>query len=122
MSDAQHIKLSRVGKLPVSTPKGVTITISGNHVQVKGPRGEMSRELPVEVTVGKDGEDIVIQPVDASRRARSMQGLARSIVQNMVTGVSEGFSRRLEINGVGYRADLRGKGHLFFLLGYSHPI
>jgi large subunit ribosomal protein L6 len=113
--------MSRIGKKPVPVPKGATATIEGQKVSVKGPKGELSLTLVDDVTV-KMGEDgIEVAPRDESKRARSMWGMSRSLVENIVVGVSNGFSKTLEINGVGYRAALKGK-ELQLQLGYSHDV
>ena len=114
-------KLSRVGKQPVALPSGVEVKVDGTTVTVKGPRGELSRELPGEVTVAVEGNEVQVTVQVATNRGRAMHGLARALVSNMVEGVSVGFKRVLEINGIGYRADIR-KGHILFQLGHSHPI
>ncbi|RDV38067.1 50S ribosomal protein L6 [Bradymonadaceae bacterium TMQ3] len=113
--------MSRIGKQPVSIPEKVDVKLDGHTILVKGPKGELSRELSqeVEVTI-EDGEIIIARP-DDGRTARSFQGLVRSLVANMVEGVSVGYKRSLEINGVGYRAEQRGQ-FIRFDLGYSHPI
>jgi large subunit ribosomal protein L6 len=113
--------VSRVGKKSIEIPKGVTVTTSGETIKVKGPKGELSRGFPplVEVEVA-DGKIQVKRTAD-NRQGRAMHGLARSLINNMVIGVSQGFTRVLEINGVGYRADSK-KGVLTLALGYSHPI
>ena len=118
-------KQSRVGKKPIAIPKGVTVNLSGNTISVKGPKGELSQDFLPTVTVTLDKETInVAQNLDPSvynRRSRSYQGLFRSLINNMVVGVSKGFSRELEIIGVGYKADVKGKV-LVLNLGYSHLI
>lgn len=113
--------MSRIGKLPIDVPAGVDVKIDGNHIAVKGPKGELSRTLSDVVKMERQGEQIVIVRPSESREARAHQGLVRSLVANMVEGVSKGFVRELEINGVGYRAELR-KNFIRFDLGYSHPI
>lgn len=113
--------MSRIGKKPVPVPKGATATLNGQKVTVKGPKGELSLTLIDDVTV-KMGEDgIEVAPRDDSKRARSMWGMSRSLVENLVAGVTTGFTRTLEINGVGYRAALKGK-ELQLQLGYSHDV
>lgn len=113
--------MSRIGKKPVPLPKGVTAKIDGQTVTVKGPKGELSVTLLDDVTV-KMGEDgVEVAPRDDSKRARAMWGLSRSLVDNLVTGVANGFTKTLEISGVGYRAALKGK-ELQLQLGYSHDI
>jgi large subunit ribosomal protein L6 len=113
--------MSRIGKKPVPLPKGVTARIEGQTVSVKGPKGELSVTLLDDVTV-KMGEDgVEVAPRDDSKRARAMWGMSRSLVDNLVTGVANGFTKTLEISGVGYRAALKGK-ELQLQLGYSHDI
>ena len=114
-------KVSRIGKQPVVIPKGTTVTIAGGEVKVKGPKGELSGPVPPLVEANVEGQKVVVKPAAKGRRARAMHGLTRSLMQNMVTGVSEGFTRILEVNGVGYRADVKGRS-LYLGLGYSHPI
>lgn len=113
--------MSRIGKLPIQVPEKVEVTLDGKSVKVKGPKGELHREISEFVEVVMDGGIIEVQRPDDSRSARSHQGLNRSLIANMVEGVSAGFKRSLEINGVGYRAELRGS-FIRFDLGYSHPI
>jgi large subunit ribosomal protein L6 len=113
--------MSRIGKQPIAIPGGVEVTISNNDVRVKGPKGELSQLLPSLVTVRQEGDQVVVERVDDTRQARSFHGLSRTLVSNMVTGVSEGFSKNLEIVGVGYRAALKGSD-LELQLGYSHPV
>ncbi len=113
--------MSRIGKRPIPIPDKVAITIQGNHVSVKGPKGELARELPNGVTVAQEDNTIVVNRVDESRLARERHGLCRTLVANMVEGVSQGFSRDLEIIGVGYRAQVQGKD-LILNLGYSNPV
>ena len=113
--------MSRVGKLPVPLPDGVEGDISGQDVTVKGKLGVLNRTLVDEVEVVREDDRIVVRPRSNERRAQAMWGLSRSLVSNMVVGVSEGFSRKLEINGVGYRAAADG-GLLNLQLGYSHEI
>jgi large subunit ribosomal protein L6 len=113
--------MSRIGKHPVSVPDGVKVTLAGQHLTVNGKLGELSRRLPEEVDVAHEDGAIAVQPRSESKRARAMWGLSRSLVSNMVTGVSAGFTRRLVIAGVGYRAQIDGK-ILNLQLGYSHDI
>ncbi|MGQ9870936.1 50S ribosomal protein L6 [Leptodesmis sp.] len=113
--------MSRIGKRPISIPNKVTVSIDGQAVAVKGPKGELSRVLPAEVEVVQEGETILVKRRDDSRVARQRHGLSRTLVANMVEGVSQGFQRRLEIIGVGYRAQVQGK-NLILNVGYSHPI
>ncbi|MDX2215937.1 MAG: 50S ribosomal protein L6 [Oculatellaceae cyanobacterium bins.114] len=113
--------MSRIGKRPISVPTKVTVTIDGQYVAVKGPKGELSRTLPPEVEVVQDGENLQVNRRNESRPARQRHGLCRTLVANMVEGVSQGFQRRLEIQGVGYRAQVQGR-NLTLSVGYSHPI
>ncbi|MEO1019669.1 MAG: 50S ribosomal protein L6 [Pseudomonadota bacterium] len=113
--------MSRIGKHPVTLPSGVTVTISGQEVSAKGKLGELSAVLPPDVIVTHEEGKVTVEPRDQERRARSMWGLSRTLVQNMVTGVSEGFTTKLEISGVGFRAAVQGE-MLQLQLGYSHDI
>lgn len=113
--------MSRVGKRPVAIPKGVTVTLDGNTATVKGPKGELARTLPVEMKVELVGEEVVVTRPSDVQRHRALHGLARSLIQNMVTGVTEGYSKSLEIQGVGYKAEERPKG-VRLVVGYSHPV
>ena len=114
--------MSRIGRMPVAIPAGVTVTIAeGNKVTVKGPKGTLERELPVELTIEeKDGHVIVSRPNDL-KRMKSLHGLTRTLINNMIHGVTEGYEKVLEVNGVGYRAAKQGK-KLTLNLGYSHPV
>jgi large subunit ribosomal protein L6 len=114
--------MSRIGRLPVLIPAGVEVKIAdGNVVNVKGPKGTLERELPAELTIKvEDGHVVVTRPNDL-KRTKSLHGLTRSLIHNMVVGVSEGFTKTLEVNGVGYRAAKQGS-KLTLNLGYSHPI
>ncbi len=113
--------MSRIGKHPIPIPDGVTVEISGRQVTAKGKLGELHLTLMEEVEVKRDGDQIVVRPRDDSDRAQQMWGTARSVVNNLVTGVAEGFTRNLEINGVGYRAQIEGKD-LVLQLGFSHEV
>ena len=113
--------MSRIGKHPIPIPDGVTVEISGRQVTAKGKLGELHLTLMEEVEVKRDGDQIVVRPRDDSDRAQQMWGTARSVVNNLVTGVAEGFTRNLEINGVGYRARIEGKD-LVLQLGFSHEV
>jgi len=113
--------MSRVGKMPIAVPQGVEVRIDGTRVTVKGPKGELSRDLNPEMRIEqKDGQVIVSRPTDQPRH-RAMHGLTRSLVANMVAGVTEGFSKTLELQGVGYRAQMQGRD-LVLAIGYSHPV
>ncbi|MGB0084682.1 MAG: 50S ribosomal protein L6 [Rhodomicrobiaceae bacterium] len=113
--------MSRIGKKPVSVPKGVMAKIEGQTVSVKGPKGELSLTLIDDVTVKMGDDGIEVAPRDDSKKARSMWGMSRSLVANLVDGVTKGFSKTLDISGVGYRAALKGK-EIQLQLGYSHDV
>lgn len=113
--------MSRIGKLPIDIPNKVTVTIDGQHVAVKGPKGELDRVLPDEVLVAQEGETLRVERRDDSRPARQRHGLSRTLVANMVEGVSKGFEKRLQIQGVGYRAQVQGR-NLILNVGYSKPV
>jgi large subunit ribosomal protein L6 len=112
---------SRIGKRPITVPAGVKIDLNGQTVTVTGPKGTLSRTLRPEVTVALDNGTLLVQPVGESKTARSLHGLSRTLVSNMVEGVTNGFSKTLEINGVGYRAAVAGS-KLTLQMGYSHPV
>ncbi len=113
--------MSRIGKLPVQVPSGVSVQINGQDIAVKGSKGELTLRLVDDVTATQDDGAVVVTPRDDSKRSRSMWGMQRSLVQNMVTGVSDGFEIDLEIQGVGYRAAVQGKT-LNLQLGFSHDV
>ena len=113
--------MSRVGRLPIAVPSGVNVEIKGTHVQVKGPKGEMKHLFPPVVAIEQEGNELIITRKSEEKFDRSMHGTARALIQNMVTGVSEGFVKELEIQGVGYRCELSGK-NLVLHVGYSHPV
>jgi large subunit ribosomal protein L6 len=113
--------MSRIGKRPIPVPAKVTVTIEGQTVTVKGPKGDLSRTLPPEVEILLEGETVLVNRRNESRAARQRHGLCRTLIANMVEGVSVGFSRKLEIQGVGYRAAVQGK-ILNLAMGYSHPV
>ena len=113
--------MSRIGKKPVTVPAGVTVTINGNEVKVKGPKGELDRTFSDLVTISQEGEEILVARNDETTESNAQQGLTRTLIHNMVVGVSEGFEKKLELTGVGYRAQLKGKD-LDLSLGYSHPV
>jgi large subunit ribosomal protein L6 len=114
--------MSRVGKKPIPIPSGVDVTIEGRRVAVKGPKGELAIETPAEITIARDGDEVVVTRPDDERRNRALHGLTRSLVNNMVVGVSEGFARELEIVGVGYRALAQGPNKLELQVGFSHSV
>jgi large subunit ribosomal protein L6 len=113
--------MSRVGKEPIEIPQGVEVNISGLEVAVKGPKGELKRTFNPLVAIEREDSTISVKPVDESQKARGMWGLSRSLLNNMVVGVSQGFKRVLEISGVGYRAEVAGDT-LKLALGFSHPV
>ena len=113
--------MSRIGKLPIEIPNGVEVQIDGQTISIKGPKGSLERTLASVVTIEQDGAVLRVIRPDDSKSSRAQQGLIRSLVANMVTGVSDGYRRELEINGVGYRAERLGP-FIRFELGYSHPI
>jgi len=113
--------MSRIGKRPITIPNKVTVEINGQNVIVKGPKGSLERSLPAQIKVEQDGNTIIISRQDESRTARERHGLVRTLVANMVEGVSNGFQKRLEIQGVGYRAQAQGS-KLTLNVGYSKPV
>ena len=113
--------MSRIGKQPISVPAKVQVAIDGSNIDIKGPLGELSHVLPALVMVEQEGETLLVKRQDESRLARQLHGLSRTLVANMVQGVSEGFKRRLEIQGIGYRAQVQGR-NLNLTVGYSHPV
>ena len=113
--------MSRIGKKPVAVPSGVTVTIDGQAVSAKGPKGELSLVLVDQVSVEQNDDGVLVQPREDTQDARSMWGMSRTMVSNIVEGVSKGFERKLEINGVGYRAAAQGK-NLNLALGFSHDV
>ena len=114
--------MSRIGRMPVAIPAGVTVTIAeNNNVTVKGPKGTLVRDLPVEMEIKEeDGHIVVTRPNDL-KKMKSLHGLTRTLIHNMIHGVTEGYEKKLEVNGVGYRAQKQGK-KLTLSLGYSHPV
>ncbi len=113
--------MSRIGRLPVSLPTGVTFQVNGGSMSAKGPKGALTRVIPSHVAVSVDGTTVTVTRNGDSKPARERHGLTRTLVQNLVTGVTEGFSRQLELVGVGYKAEMKGRT-LIMHLGYSHPI
>ncbi|MCX5938964.1 MAG: 50S ribosomal protein L6 [Cyanobium sp. LacPavin_0920_WC12_MAG_62_9] len=113
--------MSRIGKAPIPLPDKVSVSLNGLAVTVKGPKGELSRTLPEGVQISQDGNTLVVSPSSETRRSRERHGLCRTLVANMVEGVSQGYSRKLEIVGVGYRAAVQGK-KLVVSAGYSHQV
>ncbi len=113
--------MSRVGKKPIPTPAGVTVSIASGAVSVKGPKGQLSFRVPDEVEVKQQGQELVVAPRREDQRSRAMWGMARAILANNVKGVTSGFEKTLELTGVGYRAAMQGK-NLQLQLGYSHDV
>lgn len=113
--------MSRIGKMPVAIPSGVEVKIDGTTVTIKGNKGELTRTFQPTMIIKQEGDEIIISPADEERQTNAFWGLTRSLIHNMVVGVSEGFSKKLELVGVGYRAALKGKD-LEMQLGYSHPV
>ena len=113
--------MSRIGKKPVSVPAGVTATVEGQKVTAKGPKGELSFVVNDEVLVKMEENQVVVSPTDQSKDSRSKWGMSRTMIENIITGVSDGYERKLEINGVGYRASMQGK-NLQLALGFSHDV
>ncbi|HPL63944.1 MAG: 50S ribosomal protein L6 [Syntrophales bacterium] len=113
--------MSRIGKKPIVIPKGVKVQQNGNEVKAEGPKGSLSLKLPVDISMAVSEGQVVLSRRDDERRAKSLHGLTRTLVNNMITGVSAGFQKTLEISGVGYRAELAGD-LLKFFVGYSRPV
>ncbi len=114
--------MSRIGRLPIDIPAGVEVKIEeGNKVTVKGPKGTLEKCLPVEMTIKQEDNQVVVTRPSDLKKMKSLHGLTRSLIANMITGVSEGYEKKLEINGVGYRAQKKGK-EITFNLGFSHPV
>jgi large subunit ribosomal protein L6 len=113
--------MSRIGKAPITVPSGVDVTVDGRNVTVKGPKGTLSHEVDEPITVSVDDGVLSVKRPDDERESRALHGLSRSLLNNLVQGVSQGYERKLEIHGVGYRVQLRGSD-LEFALGFSHPV
>ena len=114
--------MSRIGRAPIAVPGGVTVTLDGATVTVAGPQGTLERQLPGAITIRQEDSNLIVERPDDQRQNRALHGLSRSLVANMVTGVTAGFTKELEIVGVGYRAAARGPGSLELALGFSHPV
>jgi len=114
--------MSRIGKQTITVPSGVEVTIDGTAVRVKGPKGQLEYRLVGDIAIERDGDDLNVSRADDSRSNRSLHGLQRTLIANMVIGVSDGFSKELEIVGVGYRAAAAGPRRLDLQLGFSHPV
>ena len=114
--------MSRIGRMPIAIPAGVTVSIAENNkVTVKGPKGTLERVLPAEMQIKQEGAEVVVSRPNDLKKMRSLHGLTRTLITNMVTGVTAGYEKTLEVNGVGYRAAKQGK-KLVLSLGYSHPV
>ena len=114
--------MSRIGRMPIAIPDGVTVTIAeNNQVTVKGPKGTLERVLPAEMEIRQEGTEVLVSRPNDLKKMKSLHGLTRTLINNMVIGVTQGYSKELEINGVGYRAAKSGK-KLTLTLGYSHPV
>jgi large subunit ribosomal protein L6 len=114
--------MSRVGRSPIAIPSGVDVSISGQTVSVKGPKGSLERDVPAPITVRQDDGQILVERPDDERGNRALHGLSRSLLNNMVVGVTDGFRKDLEIVGVGYRATAKGPSKIELALGFSHPV
>jgi large subunit ribosomal protein L6 len=114
--------MSRIGQQPITVPSGVEVSIDGDKVAVKGPKGQLEHDIVGGVSITRDGDTLLVERVDDSRSNRSLHGLQRTLIANMVTGVSEGFSKDLEIVGVGYRAQAQGPDKMEIAVGFSHPV
>jgi large subunit ribosomal protein L6 len=114
--------MSRIGKAPIPVPSGVDIDVTGRRVTIKGPKGSLERDLPGTITLRQDGDQLLVERPDDERQTRAMHGLVRSLVNNMVVGVTDGYTKELEIIGVGYRATAKGADALDLALGFSHPV
>jgi large subunit ribosomal protein L6 len=114
--------MSRIGRSPIPVPSGVTVALAEDSVTVTGPQGSLARQLPPGISIAQDGDTLLVSRPDDERRHRALHGLTRSLVANMVTGVTQGFSKELEIVGVGYRANAKGPSNLELALGFSHPV
>jgi large subunit ribosomal protein L6 len=114
--------MSRIGRAPIAVPSGVEVTIGGGQVTVKGPNGTLTRPVPGEITIRQEDSTLLVERPNDERQNRALHGLTRSLVSNMVTGVTAGFTKELEIVGVGYRATPKGPNQIELALGFSHPV
>ena len=113
--------MSRIGRLPITVPSGVDVTIDGARISVKGPKGQLEHTLPTPITATLEEGQVIVARPDDERESRSLHGLSRTLINNMVLGVTEGFTKALEVVGTGYRVQAKGQD-LEFALGYSHPV
>lgn len=113
--------MSRIGKKPIEIPKGVEVKVESNTVIVKGPKGELQKEIPLEIKIEIKDDKIFVSPGKETKRAKAFWGLFRTLIFNMIKGVTDGYEKKLEIHGVGYRANLEGED-LILLVGFSHPV
>jgi large subunit ribosomal protein L6 len=114
--------MSRIGKNPITLPSSVTVNVDGDHVTVKGPQGTLERTIAPMLTINQEGETLTVERPNDERESRALHGLTRTLIANMVIGVTDGFVKELEIVGVGYRAQAKGPGSLELALGFSHPV
>ena len=114
--------MSRIGNSPITVPAGVDVTVSGGRVAVKGPKGQLERAIPGDITISQDGDTLTVARPNDENKTKALHGLTRSLVNNMVIGVTDGFRKELEIHGVGYRDEQQGPNKLRMNLGYSHTI
>ena len=114
--------MSRIGKAPITVPAGVDVKVDGRRISVTGPKGTLERQIPGTITVSQEGDTLTVERPNDENKVKAMHGLTRSLVNNMVIGVTEGFKKNLEIVGVGYRAEAQGPGALRLNLGFSHPV
>ena len=113
--------MSKIGKKPIKIPDGITIAVDGQEVKVKGPKGELSLKLPKEIELKSDGKELLVLPVGKSKKTPALWGTIRAVIANMVSGVEKGFEKKLEIEGVGFKAQIQGD-NLVLSLGFSHPV
>ncbi|MDR0990761.1 MAG: 50S ribosomal protein L6 [Propionibacteriaceae bacterium] len=114
--------MSRIGKMPIPVPAGVTVTLDGPSVEVKGPKGQLAQTVPSPITVAQEADQLIVSRPNDERLSKSLHGLTRTLIANMVIGVTTGYEKKLEIVGVGYRVQLKSPTQLEFALGFSHPV
>lgn len=114
--------MSRIGKHPITLNCEIKIQLKNNHITIKGPKGQLEHRIHHYIEVEQKGQELIIKATNNSKRAKELHGLSRTIINNMVTGVSKGFSKTLEVQGVGYRAQFNNEDHLIIHVGYSHPV